>query len=162
MLEVLSASFSLPFLLSFVFFFSPFFFLFNLCTLIGGQLLYSTVMIFAIHQYESATGIHVPLILNPPPTALSTPYPPGCHRAAALGSLASYVKLALIIYFNMYVSILCSHRKTLKNPFLIRVSVRMVTAQWFHAALQITESSFMLVIGICQEMRSLFQCWAIQ
>ena len=30
-----------------------------LFTLIGGQLLYNIVMIFAIHQYESAIRIHV-------------------------------------------------------------------------------------------------------
>ena len=34
---------------------------FNIFTLIGGWLLYNTMMISATHQYESATGIPVPL-----------------------------------------------------------------------------------------------------
>ena len=40
-------------------------------------------MVFAIHQHESATGIHMspPSYLSPHPTPL------GCHRAPALGSL---------------------------------------------------------------------------
>ena len=40
---------------------------------IGELLLYNIVMDFAIHQYESVISIPCPSILNPPPTALSTP-----------------------------------------------------------------------------------------
>ena len=34
--------------------------------LIGGQLLYNIVLVSAIHQHESAIGIHMPLSLEPP------------------------------------------------------------------------------------------------
>ena len=34
--------------------------------LIGGQLLYNIVLVSAIHQHESAIGIHIPLSLEPP------------------------------------------------------------------------------------------------
>ena len=53
----------------------------------GNTYLGNVVMAFAIHQDESAIGIHVSLpswICLPPP---SRPNPPGCHRAPALGFL---------------------------------------------------------------------------
>ena len=52
----------------------------------------------------------VPSILNPLPP-LSIPYPSRLSQSTGFGCPASYIKLALIIYFNMYVSILCCHRK---------------------------------------------------
>jgi len=79
---------------------------------IGGLLLYSILMVFAIHQCESAIGIHVSLHpespSHPPPHSI----PQGCHRESTdFGCPASYIKLSLVIYFtygNTYVSMLFS------------------------------------------------------
>ena len=46
---------------------------FNLFILIGGELLYSVVVVFAIHSQESAMGVHVLPIQNPPPISLPIP-----------------------------------------------------------------------------------------
>ena len=44
----------------------------DLFILIGGQLLYSIVVVFAIHWHEPAMDLHVFPIPIPPPTSLST------------------------------------------------------------------------------------------
>ena len=57
-------------------------------------------MVFAIHQYESVIGIHVSL---PSRTVLATPTTPYASRlsqSTSFGSLASYIKIALVIYFT--------------------------------------------------------------
>ena len=41
--------------------------------LVGGQLLYNIVVVFAIHWYESAMDLHVVPILIPPPTSIPIP-----------------------------------------------------------------------------------------
>ena len=57
-------------------------------------------MVFAIHQYESVIGVCVsppswtPL---PPP---SPPHPSRLSRSTGFGRPASYIKLALVIYFT--------------------------------------------------------------
>ena len=77
--------------------------------LTGGWLLYNFVMVFAIHQPESATGIHV----SPPScTLVPPPYPPCPSRllqSAGFGFPVSDIKLALLICFTygkVYVSML--------------------------------------------------------
>ena len=44
-------------------------------------------MLFAIHQYESAIGIHVSAPSEAPSHLLLQSISPGCHRAPALGAL---------------------------------------------------------------------------
>ena len=77
---------------------------------------YNIVMVFAIHQHESAIGIHVP------PTSScafllpsSPPYPSGMSQSTSFGHPDSCIELALVIYFtydNIHVSVL-----SLKSPY---------------------------------------------
>ena len=55
--------------------------------LIWGELLYNIVIVFAIHQHESAIGIHRCLPLKPPPHLPHHPTLLGFHRELALRSL---------------------------------------------------------------------------
>ena len=64
-------------------FFSYFFHLF---LLVGGQLLYNIVVVFAIHRHESVMG--VPVSHHPEPPSQLPPHPiPRCPRAPTLGAL---------------------------------------------------------------------------
>ena len=85
-------------------------FLINLF-LIGGELLYNIVLVSAIHQRESARGIHMsPLSWTslPPPTH---PTPRGCLRAPDLSSLCHTANSHWLSNFThgiVYVSMLLS------------------------------------------------------
>ena len=83
---------------------------FYLFLLIGGELLYNIVVIFAIHWHESAMDLHVVPILIPPPASLPTPsfwvFP--VHQAQ---TLVSCIQPGLVICFtldNIHVSMLFS------------------------------------------------------
>ena len=62
-------------------------------------------MVFAIHQHESATGIHVPPL--PEPLSHLPPYsiPLGCPRAQAFGALLHSLNthLSSILHMAMYI-----------------------------------------------------------
>ena len=62
------------------------------------RIIYGTVVVFAIHPHESATGARVSPILNPPPPA---PAPPSRSVVPSTGSEcpASRIKPALVICF---------------------------------------------------------------
>ena len=49
-------------------------FFFHLFLLVGGQLLYNIIVVFAIHWHESAMDLQLFPILKPPPTSLPIPF----------------------------------------------------------------------------------------
>ena len=83
--------------------------------LIGGKLLYNMVMVFTIHQHESATSTQV----SAPPEPLSYlpphPIPLGCSRTMALSALLHSSNLYwssishMILYMFQWYSFRSSH-----------------------------------------------------
>ena len=68
-------------------------------------------MVFAIHQHELATGMHVSLPSLTPLTPPSPPYPSGLSQRTGFGCPASCIELGLVVYFtygNIHVSMLFS------------------------------------------------------
>ena len=66
--------------------------------LIGGSLLYSIVVVFVIHWPESAMGVHVFPILNPPPPP-SPSHPSGSSQCTSPEHSVSCLKPGLAICF---------------------------------------------------------------
>ena len=68
---------------------------------------------FAIHQHESTTGIHVFLILNPPPTSLPIPslwiIPVHQPQASSIMHQTWTGNLFLILYYIYFNAILPNH-----------------------------------------------------
>ena len=71
---------------------------------------YNIVMVFTIHQHESAMGAHVSPHPGPPPVS-SPPHPSGLSRSTGFECPASCIELALVISFtygSIHVSVLFS------------------------------------------------------
>ena len=94
---------------------------------------------FAIHQHESATGIHVFPILNPPPS----PYhPSGSSQCTSPEHPVSCIEPGLAIHFtcdNIYVSMPFSHiipsspsPTESKRLFYTSVSLLLSRTQGYH------------------------------
>ena len=84
------------------------------------QIIYNIVMTSAIHQQESAIGIHVSPASWTPLALPSLPHLSRLSQSTGFGFPASYFKLPLAIYFtygNKYVSMLFSQIKS--HPLLL-------------------------------------------
>ena len=86
-------------------------------------------MASAIHQHESAIGVHVPSLLNPPPPAFPTPSLQAVTEHL-LWFLVSHIRLAVAVCFtygNVYVSVLSSQI----IPHTPPPTERNKESQWF-------------------------------
>ena len=99
-------------------------------------------MVFAIHSRESAMGVDVLPILNPPPTSTSLPsHPSLLSQCTGFECPVSCIELGLVIYFtygNIHVSMLFSQTippspspTESKSLFFISVSL-LVSHIWGH------------------------------
>ena len=69
------------------------------------------MVVFAIHQHESAMNVHVSHQPEPPLPPPSSPHPSGLSQSTSFGCPASCIEFALVIYFtcgNKCVSMLFS------------------------------------------------------
>ena len=86
---------------------------------------YNILMVFAIHQYESAIGIHVSPPSWTPSNLPPQPLPLGCHKAPALGALlhVSNLHWSSILHMVMYMFQCCSLRSS--HPLLLLLSPKV-------------------------------------
>ena len=89
------------------------------------------MIVFAIHQYESAIGIHLsPLSCTPLPSP-SPSHPSRLSQSTGFGCSASYVKLPMAIYFNMVMYIFqCYSLKSSSHPLLLPLGPKVCSFQY--------------------------------
>ena len=103
----------------------------------GGWLLYNIVVVFAIHQHESALGVHVFPHSKPRSHLPSHPIPLGCPRALALSALlhASNLHwspiLYMVIYMFQYYSLKSSHPHLLPQSIIIAFKCILLSDHYF-------------------------------
>ena len=88
---------------------------------IARYLLYSVVLVSAIHQHESATGIYVPSLLNLPPISHPIP-PPRESQSSGLSSLyhrATFPLAICITQGKVYFHASLSIRPSLSFPYCV-------------------------------------------
>ena len=100
-------------------FFSHLFFYFFILFLIGGKLLYTIVLVSAIHQHESAIGYtYAPSLLNLPRTSDPTVPLSGCHRTPGLNSLHHKANSHWLAILNMVMYMFQCHSFNPSHPLL--------------------------------------------
>ena len=84
------------------------------------------MMVFAICQHESATGVHVSSYAEPPSHLPPHPIPQGCPRAPDLGALLPALNLhwSVILHMVMYLLQWCSLKPS--HPCLLLLSTKSV------------------------------------
>ena len=125
-------------------------FLFYLFILIGGQLLYNIVMVFAIHHCESTIGIHVSLPSEYFSHLPLYPIPLGCHRTLALGALLHALNSHWISVLHMVMYMFpCYYLKSF-HPLLLKLSPKVCSLSVSFAALYIGSLvPFFQILYIC-------------
>ena len=84
---------------------------------------YNSVVVFAIHWYESAMSVHVSPILNtlPPPHLI----PLGCLRALALSALLQALNLHWSSVWHMVIYIFQCYSLKSSHPYLLPESPKV-------------------------------------
>ena len=122
-------------------------------------MLCSFVLVSAVHHHESAIGMHMPLLLEPPSHLPSHPTPLGCHRALDLSSLhyTANSHWPSILYMVMYMINLDSILKS--RDITLSTKVRLVKAMVFPVVMYGCESWTVKKLE-CQRIEAFeLQCW---
>ena len=117
------------------------FFFFNYFIIIIIFLLYNIVMVFAIHQHASATGVHVFPILNPLPTSLPIPslwvIPVLQPQAFCILHRIWTGDLFLIWYYTCFNAILPNHPPSLSHRVQKTILYTCVSFAVLHTGLSL-------------------------